>query len=77
VAVSPPRTTIIRIARALHTALCRWLALAVVPEVKRKRTSWFGCDADTIHAALPRDSDEEEAEPGFGSTSATGRRPPR
>jgi hypothetical protein len=30
--------------------------------IERKRTSWFDCDPDTIHAALPRDPDEEEAE---------------
>jgi hypothetical protein len=60
--MSPLRTTAVRFLTALHAALGRWLALTVVPEVRRKHTSWFGCDADTIHAALPRDPDEEEAD---------------
>jgi hypothetical protein len=52
----------VRILRALHAALGRWLTLADVPEVKRKRTSWFDCDSDTLHAALPSDPDQEEAD---------------
>jgi hypothetical protein len=32
------------------------------PASERRRTSWFDCDRDTLHAALPRDPEAEEAE---------------
>ena len=50
-----------QIAARVHAALGRWLAEGA-PPIARKRTSWFGCDQETLHAALPRDADEEEAE---------------
>jgi len=61
-AMSPHRAAAVRILTALHAMVSGWLAPADVPEVKRKRTSWFDCDPDTLHAALPSDPDEEEAE---------------
>lgn len=105
-----PKSTVMRILTALHTALGRCLAqldppAAVVSSRKtrdgykprrvrmhklsrthvdqhaaesprrkeRKRTSWFDCDPDVIHAALPRDPDEEVAERRRPNTIRIGR----
>jgi hypothetical protein len=43
-------------------ALGRWLAQANQPVARKRKCSWFDCNPDTLHATLPRDPDEEEAE---------------
>jgi hypothetical protein len=53
------RATTVRVLRALHTTLGRWLADQPAAP-KRKRTSWF--DVEPGRFSLPRDPDEEEAE---------------
>jgi hypothetical protein len=51
-----------RILTALHSALGRWLSEADQPVARKRKCSWFGCDSDTLRAALPCDPDEVEAE---------------
>jgi hypothetical protein len=43
-------------------------------KTERKRTSWFSCDPETLHAAQPRDPDEEEAEAWDRAHFRNGRR---
>lgn len=59
--MSTQRAAAVRILTALHAAFGRWLAQADRPGTPKRKCSWFGCDPDTLHAALPRDPDEEEA----------------
>jgi hypothetical protein len=54
------RQIAIRILAALHATLGRWLAARDQMRIKRKRTSWFACDSDSLRAKLPCDSDAEE-----------------
>jgi hypothetical protein len=53
--------TVKRIVTALHAALGRWLARTDLSAGSKSKCSWFGCDAETIHAALPLDPDDEVA----------------
>ncbi len=53
------RQIAVRILAALHATLGRWLALADVPEVKRRRISWFDLPQSTF--APPRSPEDEEA----------------
>jgi hypothetical protein len=46
----------------MFLALGRWLAEAAQPVARKGKCSWFGCNPDTLHAALPRDPDQEEAD---------------
>lgn len=62
--MSPIRAAVVRVLAALRAGwradLLQWHEGE--PEVKRKRTSFFDCDPDALHAALPSDPDREERE---------------
>jgi hypothetical protein len=49
-----------RFIAALHAALGAWLAHEPPPVAPKGKNSWFGCDPDTLRAALSRDPDEAE-----------------
>jgi hypothetical protein len=73
--MSSCRAAIVRILTTLHAALGRWLAQAGPPAAARKSTcSWFGFDAEAIHAALPTNLDEEVAERRRKNTFRIGQR---
>ncbi len=51
--------TAVRILRALHATLGRWLASAGQSAAKRRGVSWFGCDPGTV--APTRSTEDAEA----------------